>query len=125
MSDLKNAQETAEQINSQERMFGWGCTRYGSIAKLIQNLEPYHTLWMTVFEFYDKSSVWLNSPFKDIDAEDVEEIVNEMFRKIFKLSKQFSGVAAGMSEKEAPLRVSSDVRFTMTEHRELCSHWFV
>eukprot|EP00892_Ulva_mutabilis_P009855 jgi/Ulvmu1/7241/UM035_0028.1 len=109
MSDLKAAQEAAEQINIQERMFGWGCTKYGNIAKLIQSLEPYHVLWMTVFEFYDKSSVWLNSPFKDIDAEEVEDIVNDMFRKIFKLSKQFSGVAAGMSEQEAPHRVASDV----------------
>lgn len=110
MSDLKSAQDTADQINTQEKMFGWGCTKYGNITKLIQLLEPYHMLWMTVFEFYDKSSVWLNCPFKDIDAEEVDELVNDMFRKVFKLSKQFSGVVAGLSEKEAPHRVASDVR---------------
>lgn len=118
MSDLTRAQETADQLNTQERMYGWGCTKYGNITKLIQQLEPYHMLWMTVFEFYDKSSVWLNCPFKDVDAEEVEEIVNDMFRKVFKLSKQFSGVS-GMLEKEAPHRVASDVRIkfvnTMTD----------
>ena len=59
MEDLKVAQELAEQINIEEKMFGWAATKYGGLAKLITSLEPYYNLWMTTFEFYDKSSACL------------------------------------------------------------------
>ena len=78
MEDLKAAQELAEQINIEEKMFGWAATKYGGLAKLITSLEPYYNLWMTTFEFYDKSTACMNQPFKSIDAEQMEELVNDM-----------------------------------------------
>jgi dynein heavy chain, axonemal len=109
MDELKQAQEIGEQINTEERMFGWAATKYGGLAKLIQILEPYYTLWLTTFEFYDKSTKCMNQPFKTIDAEEMDEIVNEMYRKIFKLTKIFSGVSAGVAEQAAPSRVATEV----------------
>lgn len=78
MEDLKQAQELAEQINVEEQMFGWAATKYGGLAKLITSLEPYHNLWMTTFEFYDKSTACMNQPFMSINAEQMEEVVNDM-----------------------------------------------
>lgn len=150
MEDLKQAQELAEQINIEEKMFGWAATKYGGLAKLISSLEPYYNLWMTTFDFYDKSTACMNQPFKSIDAEQMDELVNDMcvlsmflllhahalalhlmaryrslqfmvlaernadsmfrYRKIFKLTKVFSGVSAGVEEQAAPLRVATEVR---------------
>jgi dynein heavy chain, axonemal len=78
MEDLKQAQKVAEQINIEEKMFGWAASKYGGIAKLITSLEPYFDLWMTTFEFYDKSTTCMNQPFNSIDAEQMEELVNDM-----------------------------------------------
>ena len=110
MAELKSAQEKAEGLNNEERMFGWGATKYDHIDKMIAKLEPYYTLWLTTFEFFDKSSKWMNQPFKDVVAEEVEELVGDMFRKVFKLTKLFSGVSSGQGEQEAPMKVAVEVR---------------
>jgi dynein heavy chain, axonemal len=110
MSELKTAQATAESVNREERMFGWGATKYGHIDAMIAKLEPYHALWTTTFEFFDKSNKWMMQPFKDVVAEEVEELVGEMYRKIYKLTKTFSG-ASGQPELEAPLKVALEVLF--------------
>jgi dynein heavy chain, axonemal len=109
MAELKTAQQTAESINREERMFGWGATKYSNIDAIVVKLEPYHVLWTTAFEFFDKSNKWMNQPFKDIVAEDVEELVNDMYRKVYKLMKTFSGMS-GQAEQEAPLKVAAEVR---------------
>lgn len=109
MTELKAAQETAESINAEERMFGWGATKYSHIDKMITKLEPYHTLWLTAFEFFDKSNKWMNQPFKDVVTEEVEEMVGDMYRKVYKLTKTFSGVSTGQPEQEAPLKVAAEV----------------
>lgn len=109
MTELKTAQETAEGINNEERMFGWGATKYEHIDKMVTKLEPYCTLWMTTFEFFDKSNKWMNQPFKDVVAEEVDEMVGGMFRKLFQLTKVFSGVSSGQGEQEAPMKVAVEV----------------
>jgi dynein heavy chain, axonemal len=114
MTELNAAAGTAEGVNNEERMFGWGISKYDHIAKTIYKLEPFYSLWTTAFEFYDKSAKWLNQPFKDVVAEEVEEAVADMFRKMYKLTKTFSGVASEQQEPQAPLKVAIEV----------CSHLF-
>ena len=109
MAELRAAQEAADTINREERLFGWAASKYGHIATMTAALEPYHMLWTTTFEFFDKSSKWLNQPFKEVSAEEVEELVGEMARKVYKLIKTFSG-AGGNAEQEAPLKVAAEVR---------------
>jgi dynein heavy chain len=109
MAELNAAATIAEGINNEERMFGWGISKYDHVAKMISKLEPYYSLWTTAFEFYDKSAKWLNQPFKDVVAEQVEEVVADMFRKMFKLTKIFSGVASEQPEEQAPLKIAIEV----------------
>jgi dynein heavy chain len=51
---LKAAAVEADEINSQERMFGWAATKYGHVSKMSAALEPFVTLWATLATFYDK-----------------------------------------------------------------------
>eukprot|EP00951_Prasinocladus_malaysianus_P050672 scaffold682805_cov38-Prasinocladus_malaysianus.AAC.1 len=69
---LREADEEAEDINFQEKLFGWAATKYGHIKKLIQKLDPYLTLWTTTAEFFDNFSAWMNGPFIKLDPEEVE-----------------------------------------------------
>lgn len=110
MTELNEAAATAEGINAEERMFGWGTSKYEHIGKTIAKLEPYHALWCTASEFYEKSGKWLNQPFKEVVAEEVEEAVTDMFRKMYKLTKTFSGVAGDQPEQQAPMKVAAEVR---------------
>ena len=115
MAELNEAAATGEGINAEERMFGWGTSKYEHIAKMIAKLEPYHALWCTVFEFYEQSGKWLNKPFKEVGAEAVEEAVTEMFRKVYKLTKTFSGVASDQPEQQAPMKVAAEVRLSLSQ----------
>ena len=117
MAELKAAQESADEINREERNFGWGASKFGHIGGMIAKLEPYNTLWTTAFEFFDKSNKWMNQPFKDVVAEEVEEVVGEMYRKVYKLTKAFP--SGGSAAAEAPLKVAAEVRSALcsAQHR--------
>lgn len=118
MTELKAAKEKAEGINGEERMFGWGATKFDLIDKMIAKLDPYYTLWLTTFEFFDKSNKWMNQPFKDVVAEEVEEMVGDMYRKVFKLTKVFSGMSSGQGEQVAPMKVAIEVRPRCASRRD-------
>jgi hypothetical protein len=77
---LKLAITEAEDINVQEKMFGWAASKYGMIAKMISTLEPYRTLWTTVNAFYDNYAIWMNGPFMNLKPEDVEAETSDAFR---------------------------------------------
>jgi dynein heavy chain len=105
---LRAADEEAEDINTQEKLFGWAATKYQHIKKLIQRLDPYYTLWTTAAEFQDNHSAWMNGPFIKLDPEEVEATVSESFRKIYKLTKVFAG-GVGSERAEKPLHVAEQV----------------
>eukprot|EP00803_Ostreobium_quekettii_P008972 evm.model.scf_437EXC.9 EVM.evm.TU.scf_437EXC.9 scf_437EXC:49472-57192(-) len=109
MQKLTEAAAQAEEINRQEKLFGWASTKYGSIQKMITRLDPYYTLWTTCSNFYDKFATWMNGPFTRLDPEEVEAEVGESQRKIYKLSKLFGGAATG-TVVEAPLMVAREVQ---------------
>lgn len=72
---LKEVAETAEEINAQEKMFGWAASKYGHIAQMAQTLEPYYNLWTTTSWFLNKFSEWMTGPFSKLDPERVSEEV--------------------------------------------------
>lgn len=108
MEKLQEAIKEAEEINVQEKLFGWPATKYTNIQKMVTKLDPYFTLWTTCSLFYDKFASWMNGSFIRLDPESVESEVMESFRKIFKLTKNFSG-ASGGPVLEAPLAVAKEV----------------
>ena len=116
MVALKAAQETADEINREERNFGWGASKFGHIGAMIAKLDPYHTLWTTAFEFFEKSNKWMNMPYREIEAEEVEELVNEMYRKVYKLTKAFPSSGPGQASAEAPLKVAAEVCSLLRMH---------
>ncbi|GMH33280.1 hypothetical protein BSKO_01114 [Bryopsis sp. KO-2023] len=108
MDKLNAAATEGDEINVQEKLFGWPTTKYGMIQKMITKLDPYFTLWTTCSSFYDNFATWMNGPFIKLDPEAVETEVTESFRKIYKLIKSFSG-ATGAPVLEAPLSVGKEV----------------
>lgn len=57
---------------------------------ITQLKEPYDRLWKTSVEFHEKHDTWMNGPFLDLDAEQVEEDVGIMWRTMHKLSRTFN-----------------------------------
>lgn len=108
MERLRNAHTEAEEINGQEKMFGWAQTKYTQLAQMTQKLEPFLSLWKTTAVFYDRHHDWMNGPFSRLDAEVVENEVMDAFRKLYKLQKMFAG-AGGAEQLPQPLEVANVV----------------
>ena len=70
-------------------------------------LEPYTILWTTVSQFYDKFSSWMNGPFIRLNPEEVESDTNDAFRRLYKLTKLFSG-QSGQEARPAPLAIAEE-----------------
>lgn len=118
MRVLKASEEKAAGINVEEAMFGWAPTKYQTITKMVHKLEPFNTLWLTTFEFYESYGKWMNGPFSHLNAEEVGEAASEMYRKLYKLSKAFSGVSTGAPALDAPMKVADEVRPAQLLHSE-------
>ena len=102
---LKDAQVDAEEINTQEVMFAWPKTKFDKIAQMINKLDPFNTLWSICLSFHASYQVWMNGPFSRLVPETIENDVGDMFRKIYKLVKVFSG-ATGLDELPEPTKVA-------------------
>ncbi|KAG2490029.1 hypothetical protein HYH03_011494 [Edaphochlamys debaryana] len=115
---LKAAQVEADLINGQERLFGWAPTKYGNIAKLANTLDPYVIMWTTVSQFYDKFASWMNGPFYKLNPEEVEADTNDAFRRLYKLTKFFSGSGGTTEVREAPLAVAEEAKVKVQSFQE-------
>jgi dynein heavy chain, axonemal len=82
MERLKSAQGEADEINTQEKMFGWAQTKYHQLHHMCQRLDPFLTLWTTTAVFYDKHHDWMNGPFSRLEAETVETEAMDAYRKV-------------------------------------------
>jgi dynein heavy chain len=63
------------------------------VQQLAKEFEPYKSLWLTVNDWVKWKSQWLNGPFLDLNAEDVEKNLTNAWRVMFKSVKQFKGHA--------------------------------
>jgi dynein heavy chain len=77
----------AEDINSQEKLFGMASSKYSQVARMAAKLEPYCGLWTLAARFYDKYAGWMSGPFSKLKPEEVETEVSDAYRKVYKLSK--------------------------------------
>lgn len=77
----------ADEINTQEKLFGMASTKYGQVSRMAAKLEPYCSLWTLAACFYDKYATWMSGPFSKLKPEEVEMEVSDAYRKVYKLSK--------------------------------------
>ncbi|XP_075210784.1 dynein heavy chain 3, axonemal [Lycorma delicatula] len=54
---------------------------------MLTTVEPYDKLWHTVLEFHQSYDKWYFGPFKELDAEEIKETVENMWRVLYKLAK--------------------------------------
>ena len=87
---ISELQETIYKINVEEELLEWEKTPFSKLQQTTEHLDPYKKLWETASEFQTAYAKWMNGPFKDINAEEAEESVNNMFRVMFKLTKTFA-----------------------------------
>jgi dynein heavy chain len=100
---LVELQETIQKINVEEELLGWDKTPFQTYQETMDLLDPYRKLWETVSNFQTDYAKWMNGPFTELVAEEVEESVSVMWRTMFKLCKVFN-------DQHIPKKVAESVK---------------
>lgn len=89
-SRLKYAASEATAINRDEKLLEWKRSDFPQIEAATKDLEPYSALWRIAAALTENERLWMEEPFKGLDADRMDTLAMEWFRKAFKLTKVFS-----------------------------------
>jgi dynein heavy chain len=93
---LEKAVEDSMLYNNRESLFDKEMTDYDQLGIIKKSFEPYNQLWQTAGKWINTSKQWSEGMFTDLDAEAVEQYVDEAFNTINKAFKYFT--SSGQSE---------------------------
>lgn len=62
-------------------------TPYPQIAEVQALKEPYDRLWKAAVKFHALYDRWMHGPMLEVDAEEVEEEVTNLWKTAYKLTK--------------------------------------
>jgi len=90
------ANEMAKKINNRESLVTKDePTDYSSIPQMIKDFKPYYDLWTWVETYRKSHHSWCNDPFDELDAQDVED-------KVDNANKVMAQVLRFFRDKEVP-----------------------
>ncbi|GIY22660.1 dynein heavy chain 3, axonemal [Caerostris extrusa] len=101
---LVEARNELAAIN-EERLLSRDLTYHPNIPTMFAQKEPYEKLWTTAYDFFKNYEIWYYGSFAGLNAEEIRDKVDEMWKVMFKLIKTFAGeldtraVAEAMKEK--------------------------
>ncbi|XP_071815449.1 dynein axonemal heavy chain 3-like isoform X3 [Apostichopus japonicus] len=88
---LEAFQKEKLSVNTEEHLLETGqITAYSELEEIQEMKEPYQRLWSSAVKFHQLYDKWMNGPLLDVNAEDVEEEVQGLWRSSYKLTKQFA-----------------------------------
>jgi len=110
---IDDANEYAKMLNNRESLVEYeDIADYSSIQAMQKEFKPYYDLW-TVVETWKKSHAsWLNDPFDEIDAQQVEDCVDNSAKVMAQVLRYFR-------DKELPdiLKIAEGVRVQVEEFK--------
>ena len=78
---IDEANEYGKMINNRETLTGAEeVTDYTSIAQMQKDFKPYYDLWTVVEQWRQRHNSWINDPFDELDAQEVEDVVDNANR---------------------------------------------
>lgn len=100
-ADMETARDTSDAIDEEEGLLEFAKSNFMPQIQLIEStMAPYSTLWTTCRSWYTGTKSWLDGGFLELDAEQIADDVQQMYRTAFKLSKQFA-------QKKGPLKTAN------------------
>lgn len=109
---LNEASKKMEQLNIEEGLFEWEETQFPLLQDMFLMKQPFEQLWFTLKDWNKKSYYWMNGAFQDLDAEKIDEEIQNMWRTLYKLSKSFGNDCNG------PKKLSDNYRTRIDRFKE-------
>lgn len=92
-----------ERINREEKLLSFDQTQFPLLDQTISLLEPFDKLWRAAKSFMTKEHEWMRAPLTELNAETIEDELGQLFRQVYKLTKQ-------LSEYPGPLKTAEALR---------------
>nr|XP_043909238.1 dynein axonemal heavy chain 3-like [Solea senegalensis] len=102
-SNLESAVFELEEINKEQELLGKDQSHFPVLHVMIAEKQPHEQLWNTALKFEANSQVWMNGHFRNLNAEDISEDLDSMWRTMHKLNKSFTDLVG-------PCRVAQSFR---------------
>jgi dynein heavy chain len=106
MKKLMDANEQSKKYNQQENMTGEEETNYEVVRQNLTDFTPFYELWTTVETWYTSMKQWKTEDFEKLDAQALEEMVDNSRKNAAKCIKIFRS-----KDNMAPiLKISETIR---------------
>ncbi|CAF3510924.1 unnamed protein product [Rotaria socialis] len=92
-----------ELINRDQALLAWEVTPFPKLQEIMAAKDPYEKLWNTAWQFYTSYERWMNGPFLGLNAETINDEVQNMWRTIHKLQKS-------LTDQVGPRRVADMIK---------------
>ncbi|XP_017770457.1 PREDICTED: dynein heavy chain 3, axonemal-like [Nicrophorus vespilloides] len=84
---LMEDKEEAEQINAEEQLLDYDPSPFTNLYQMLATVDPYDKLWHTILAFHQQYDIWYYGSFKELDADEITEETENMWRTLYKLAK--------------------------------------
>jgi dynein heavy chain len=102
--DIVEAKKTAHDFNEREAVFGFPPTEYTTLEQLEKDFTPYFNLWNMLDEFGSSKKQWLNGPFVELDAKEIDKNVKAWNKKSISLGKSLGDASPSSAEVAETLK---------------------
>ncbi|XP_026687539.1 dynein heavy chain 3, axonemal-like, partial [Diaphorina citri] len=87
---LQKDRTTARQINEEQELLKMVRTNYETVDEMLERLEPFDQLWSIILEFRESSDLWMEGPFKGLNADEIKDKTDFMFRELNQLARKMT-----------------------------------
>ncbi|OHT17559.1 Dynein heavy chain family protein [Tritrichomonas foetus] len=87
---LQKLREQQEMYNTHEKLFDFEPQNCRILTKLVEEFTPLHVLWNLANEWLNTNTNWLDTPFPQVKAEQINQFLVLAGKKIIKLKKDLS-----------------------------------
>ncbi|CAF4568450.1 unnamed protein product [Rotaria sp. Silwood1] len=92
-----------ELINRDQTLLAWEVTSFPKLQEIVIAKDPYEKLWNTAWQFYTSYEQWMNGSFRGLNAEAINDEVQNMWRTVHKLQKS-------LTDQVGPRRVADLIK---------------
>jgi hypothetical protein len=78
-----------KSFTSRENLLGLPVSDYFELDGMIDDYNPYYKLWDMVINFQEKEISWTNDPISQLNSTDIETLLDQWFKDVFKMIKGF------------------------------------
>jgi dynein heavy chain len=113
LDKLEEAKERIAHINLRETFFGVDATDYqGNLEMVEEDLKPHALLWQAAGKFRASMPQWLDGPFMNISAAEVEDDITEGIKELNKMAK------GSFADFENPMKLLMNIKDDMTAFKK-------